>query len=760
MPDAEVREGVDHGVLDRRGAADRGRLADALGPEGVQRGRRLRRRGVERRELGRRGERVLGERRGDEVAVGVVADLLVQRLADARRHATVLLPLHEGGIDHPSAVVDRHVPQHPHPPRLRVDLHDAHVRAEREGGRALVEVEVRGESRQSVTSVGSLAVLAGRRPGEHRPVERAGGDAAHRERAVLEYHVGWISLEHGGREQPRLVDEQVARLLHGRAAELHGPRARRAAAAAHEVGVDRGKHDAVDRDSGRLADDHGIGRLVPLAVRRRPGVHGRGAVLVHLDARVLGALAAGRDLDVRRDPDADHRRVARLPAPALLVAPAVVAGEPRRLAEGQGVVAGVVRRPRQRRVRERAVRNQVVEAQLQGVDAEFVGGHVDRPLDEGRRLGPAGAPVGAGGRGVGGDRGDLALRRLERVDALQHAARAERQQRADAGVGPRLAHDRGADRPQPPVVRAPELDPLDLAAAVESAAEVLAARRHPAHRPAQAERERRNDRVLGCDADLAAEPAADLRRHDTDRLLPHADRLGEEPAERVGLLGRRVHEQAPVVRRLGEDRVRLERGDRDALVDEPPAHHPVARGEGGVDRGGAAAHRDVGTVAGKQQGRAVGQCVLGVDDRIEGVEVGDDGCGGVARLRLGLRDHHGDDVADEAHPVGRQRGPEQRGVDLDERVHRRQAEVGGEVDPRDAGHRARGIRVDAAQQRVGQLGPDEDRVQQAIPAKVVGVAGAAPDEGGILGTGDAGSEDRGGHGKSLSRTRRRSRTCG
>ena len=57
VADAEVRQRVDHGVLHRRGGPDGARLADALGPQRVERGRRLHHHPLEQRELGRRDHR-------------------------------------------------------------------------------------------------------------------------------------------------------------------------------------------------------------------------------------------------------------------------------------------------------------------------------------------------------------------------------------------------------------------------------------------------------------------------------------------------------------------------------------------------------------------------------------------------------------------------------------------------------------------------------------------------------------------------------
>jgi hypothetical protein len=139
---AEVGDGVDHRVLHRRRGADRGRLADALRPERVERGGCLGRVHLERRQLGRRRDGVVGQVRRDRVAVGVEADLLEQRLANAGSDAAVLLALDEQRREHRAAVVDGDVADEAHLAGLGVDLDHGDVRAERERGTLLVEVEL------------------------------------------------------------------------------------------------------------------------------------------------------------------------------------------------------------------------------------------------------------------------------------------------------------------------------------------------------------------------------------------------------------------------------------------------------------------------------------------------------------------------------------------------------------------------------------------------------------------------------------------
>src|SRR5207253_5884999 len=94
--------------------------------------RRLHRHELERRQLGSAGEGIAEEARGERVAVLVVDELLVERLADAAADATVALALGDHGADDPAGVVDGDDPLELDLPRLRVDAGNGDVRAERE----------------------------------------------------------------------------------------------------------------------------------------------------------------------------------------------------------------------------------------------------------------------------------------------------------------------------------------------------------------------------------------------------------------------------------------------------------------------------------------------------------------------------------------------------------------------------------------------------------------------------------------------------
>ena len=126
-------QGVDDRVLHGRRGADRAGLADALGPELVDGVGRLHRHQLEAGQLGGRDHGVVGQVRGDRVAVGVVAHLLEEGLGRSLGQAAVTLALGEQRVEDGAGVVDGDQPAQVDPPGLGVDLDHRHVGAEREG---------------------------------------------------------------------------------------------------------------------------------------------------------------------------------------------------------------------------------------------------------------------------------------------------------------------------------------------------------------------------------------------------------------------------------------------------------------------------------------------------------------------------------------------------------------------------------------------------------------------------------------------------
>ena len=112
--------------------------------------------------------------RGHRVAVLVVADLFVERLAHARRDASVLLARDEQRVEHRAAVVDGDMIDEADLPGVAVDFDHRDVGAEREGRVGLLEHE--------------LAAQAARRRPRRRgrqlgPRKRRGRHAGHADRA-------------------------------------------------------------------------------------------------------------------------------------------------------------------------------------------------------------------------------------------------------------------------------------------------------------------------------------------------------------------------------------------------------------------------------------------------------------------------------------------------------------------------------------------------------------------------------------------------
>jgi hypothetical protein len=136
------------------------------------------------------------------------------------------------------------------------------------------------------------------------------------------------------------------------------------------------------------------------------------------------------------------------------------------------------------------------------------------------------------------------------------------------------------------------------------------------------------------------------------------------------------------------------------------------------------------------QHRVLGR-LLEVQRRGQLVVLDLDELGGVARLRRGAGHHHGDDLAGEADPVDRDRRVGRRlllrrdrpGVDAHPD---RLAEVGGGDHVHDA-HRVLGrTSVDAGDPGMGEGAAHHRQVQHPGQGDVVGPAGAAGDQPGVL----------------------------
>ena len=282
--------------------------------------------------------------------------------------------------------------------------------------------------------------------------------------------------------------------------------------------------------------------------------------------------------------------------------------------------------------------------------------------------------------------GDVELDRRERVRAVRHATGAARQERTDGGIGAGVADE---PHPQPgerAVAAAADLGVLHLAAAVGERLHVLAARRHPHDRSSERPRRGGDDRVLGVQPGLAAEPTADLWRGDVDVGGVEAERLGELGVQPVRHLRRRPHAESTVRRGSGRAAVGLHRGDGHPLVDVAATYDDVGDRVEVDDRSVGDDHRLVRSVVGEDQRGVVVEGGLGIDDRWQRVDLGPHRAGRVLALLVGLGEDDGDRLADEADPIDGERWPGEVVVDLHEPVVRRDTELGGGPHRDDARH--------------------------------------------------------------------------
>ncbi len=396
---------------------------------------------------------------------------------------------------------------------------------------------------------------------------------------------------------------------------------------------------------------------MPGAERRRADHHlrtlGREPHARRLE-RVLRVLdAATTRLDVGGDADADPGGrtldvLLRLP----LAQPGVVRQLEHRVGR-RGVVPDVVRRPTARRVGEGVLRDPVLAPELDRIDAELGGEVVDDALDRVRRLGSAGAAVGAD-RCLVGERG-LAVDAVvgDPVDAGVHLQAAARGARTDRGdVGTRVADQVHVERGDLALAGGGDGEVLDDRAAVERGLEVLTPRRVPRHRPLQLARGEQRDDLLGVE-ELAAEAAAHVGSDDAHAVLVDSGALRHEVPDDVRSLGRDPGRE-PVALRRDDDGPRLHRGREHARLLEPTRQHDVGGRQGSIDVAGALAVVG-GLVARRalvQQQRVVGQRRLGVVDRRQVVVVEVDELGSVDRGSGRARDDDGHRLADVPHRVG------------------------------------------------------------------------------------------------------------
>ena len=290
-----------------------------------------------------------------------------------------------------------------------------------------------------------------------------------------------------------------------------------------------------------------------------------------------------------------------------------------------------------------------------------------------------------------------------------------------------------------------------LIALVHRVGEILAAVLDPFQRAVQELRRGDYGNVLGIDAELGAEAAADVGRGDPQALV-HVEQRGQRLREIVRLLRRGVDGDAAVGGADFRDgAARLDRMRGAAVLPQLLLEHMRRLGEGRV--GVAEAHlvgrNDVGVQLAAHRRAGRGFPHVG-DERLDVVVDRDDGggiFGDVAAVRHHQR-HRLADVTDLA--VGQCIEP--RLVERHAGVrHPHHAAVGHhrrDIVERehgvDAGQTERRLLVDAADQRVRMRTSHERDVQQAGQRDVVDEAALAAQQRLVLKAGDA-RADQGGH---------------
>ena len=438
----------------------------------------------------------------------------------------------------------------------------------------------------------------------------------------------------------------------------------------------------------------------------------------------------GRRRDARADPgqlgiagDADAVEPTLGPSLLLRRAQARVADRGAGRVEAFDKAGAVPDDPRGGPVRKFRFRHQVAAAQLDGIEAELPGGHVDQPLgDEGGNRPPDPA-IGTHRRLVGRDGPHPAAIDRDAIGAGQKAHDLNRLQRGGPGIdriGPDIADRLGLERQDAAIGVEPELGLDDLVETVTGRRDVFEPRSGPAHRAAEMARQHGAEDFLRVQRRLAAEPAADLRGDDADARPRHVQQVRKEVADDPRHLRRsRQRDRTPPAVPLGEIGARFHRRRRLAVKPEPAAdpyrrfrhrRRSIAAGEFADGQ-----HIRAGLVV--QQRRVLRGGGLGVDKRGKRLEVDLDPLGRILGEGAALRQNRGDRLADIAdlaagervvvgrvvtrHPRGR---PHRAGQPL---------QLGGREDRGHPRHRRGGLGADGCNPGMGLVAAPKGDVQGA-----------------------------------------------
>ena len=638
---------------------------------------------------------VVHQAAGEQLAAGVVVhQLLAQRLADALHRAAVQLPAHDQRVDDAPDVVDAGVAHEGHGAGPRVELHLADVAAVGPGG-AADAVRVVDEDVALELAAGQLEQADG--------VVGAGHVKARRRVA----NVLGRGLQLARRQLPRLRQRVLGARAHGRAAGEQRARAGAAKAVAalgvaqhHAHALDRhveGVHHQL-RQRGGNALAHLVDGGIDLDEAITLDVHGD-ALLEHVAARPF---QEGGDAQATPQPARARLRRAR--------GKAVPVGQRQRLLQHPLEAADVVGLAHGVGVGHLLGADEVAPPQGDAVDAGLARRLVHQALDVEDGLGPAGAAVGAGGRLVRQHGAEVKVDHWHVVDAGLHPGADQQLDRhpRGQGVGPHVGVRLHPQRQDAAIGRQRQLGVGPHVAPVGGGEELLAALAAPAHRPAGVARGPGDDHVLGVEAGLHAEAAADVAHAHAHRLGRQAQRAGNGAAHRRGHLRAGVHVQSLAVPGSAHG-ARLQRQRGQPLVGDVERHHVRRLREGRLRRRRVAVARLAGDVVGRggaHRRRAAGQ---------RGGQRGHGGqllvvhhhrLGGVARLLQAVGHHGGHGLAHVAHHLVRQRPPHRGGAGAAvgapegsadrQRRHAGGHQLGAGDDGSHTGQGARGITVDRA----------------------------------------------------------------
>ena len=160
-----------------------------------------------------------------------------------------------------------------------------------------------------------------------------------------------------------------------------------------------------------------------------------------------------------------------------------------------------------------------------------------------------------------------------------------------------------------------------------------------------------DQRLLGVEPDLSAEPATDVWRDHVHLGGVRAERSGDHPMEEVRHLRRAVHDEASVAPWCGGGTERFHRRHGDPLVHVAAPNDDIGVAEDRVVHRIGGDEGDVVPVRFEDDRRTVRQRVLGMHHGGQRLVVDDDQVRRVVRLGGGLGEHDGHDLADEANDV-------------------------------------------------------------------------------------------------------------